>query len=144
MRLVLDTNILFSFFWKSSTSKGIMNRDDLVLVAPEIALKEIEKYADEIKRKTKISDKEFDQIKKELNEKVRFLPLEYYEEKMLFCFDFIEKLERKEEFLEDIDFLALALKLQCFLWSNDKLLKKQEEVIVLNTAELIEISKANT
>jgi predicted nucleic acid-binding protein len=38
---------------------------------------------------------------------------------------------------DDIDFTALALKLDCPLWSNDKELKQQTVVKVFSTSELI-------
>ncbi len=38
---------------------------------------------------------------------------------------------------KDADYIALALKLKCPLWSNDKKLKDQEEVRVYSTKELI-------
>ena len=37
----------------------------------------------------------------------------------------------------DIDFLALALKLKLPVWSNDSHLKKQSKVIVYSTSELL-------
>ena len=39
---------------------------------------------------------------------------------------------------DDIDFFALALKLDCPIWSNDKLLKKQARIKVFSTADLIQ------
>ncbi len=45
----------------------------------------------------------------------------------------------KQEFYEDIDFIALALKENCPLWSNDKLLKKQIRVKIINTNEIEQI-----
>ena len=38
---------------------------------------------------------------------------------------------------KDILYLALAIKLQCPVWSNDKKLKEQHRVIVYSTPELI-------
>jgi len=38
----------------------------------------------------------------------------------------------------DAPYIALALKLGCPLWSNDKALKKQEKAIVISTEELLE------
>ena len=37
----------------------------------------------------------------------------------------------------DIDFLALAMKLKLALWSNDSLLKKQNKVEVFSTMDLL-------
>ena len=52
-----------------------------------------------------------------------------------------EQLTKKEytEFVKDIDFFALAVKIGCPIWSNDKLFKKQSEVLVFTTIEIIEL-----
>lgn len=39
---------------------------------------------------------------------------------------------------DDSDFFALALKLDCPIWSEDKKLKEQSRIRVLNTRELSE------
>ncbi|HJH25486.1 MAG TPA: hypothetical protein C5S37_01660 [Methanophagales archaeon] len=38
---------------------------------------------------------------------------------------------------DDVDFAALALKLDCPLWSNDKELKQQSVVKIFSTSDLI-------
>ena len=100
MKLVVDSNVLFTLFWKNSIFSKISLRQDLELFAPEFAIEEINKYKKEIMHKTKISEKEL---------------------------------------LNDIDFIALALKLKVPLWTNDKLIKKVKDINILNTKELIEI-----
>jgi len=40
---------------------------------------------------------------------------------------------------KDVDFVALALKLNAILWSNDRELKKIPVLEVLNTREIIEM-----
>ncbi len=37
----------------------------------------------------------------------------------------------------DIIYFALALKLKCCIWSNDKALKRQDRIMVLSTKELL-------
>ena len=41
MRIIVDTNILFSFFWKKSILKELLNNPSLELFSPEFALEEI-------------------------------------------------------------------------------------------------------
>ena len=40
---------------------------------------------------------------------------------------------------DDVDFFALALKLNCPLWSEDKRWKQQSEIEVSDTTELLEL-----
>lgn len=42
---------------------------------------------------------------------------------------------------DDSEYFALAMKLRCTIWSNDKRLKQQEKVNIINTTELIGILK---
>jgi len=66
MRRVVDTNILLTFFWKDSFTKGILIDKDFEFFSPEIALEEIKRNSWEIKRKTGISEEEFRNSLREL------------------------------------------------------------------------------
>jgi predicted nucleic acid-binding protein len=54
-------------------------------------------------------------------------------------YDYLKKVNIEDDIMHDIEFLALALRFKCSLWSNDKRLKKQTQVVVLTTNELIKI-----
>jgi predicted nucleic acid-binding protein len=129
MRLVVDMNILFSFFKKWTFTRRLITQHDLVLYAPSYALKEIKKYENEIKKKGKIDASVFDLYKQIVSWFVTFVPSTEYES----C---------KEEAIaispdpDDVVYFALALKLQCPIWSNDKALKKQSSVKIFSTPEV--------
>lgn len=67
MKLVVDTNILFTFFWKDAVAMQLFIFQDLELYAPAFALEEIEKYNLEIKKRANISDKGFKKLRKNCN-----------------------------------------------------------------------------
>ncbi len=132
MKLVVDSNILFTFFWKNSTSKELFILQDIELFSPKFALVEIEKYSREIQKKAKISKEEFQDIKTGLMILVNFIPLEEYS----------GSLKKANSFTpdkEDVDFFALSLHMNCPLWSNDSQLKNQNRIKILTTTEIIEI-----
>ena len=141
MLFVVDTNILFSFFWKDSPTRELLIKHKLV--SPENSLKEINKYESLILSKTKLSPENFLVLKKELVLFVDFVSEKEYSD----FFKQAEKLSKpfsdkeRQEFLNDIDFFALALKLNLPIWSNDKLFKKQSSVKVLNTKEVLDLTK---
>lgn len=141
MKIVVDTNVLFTFFWDKSVFKRLSVKQDLELFSPEYALEEINKYMEEILKKTKLSKDEFMRLRKELAIIVEFIPLEEYTQFLKQPENLSKDLSRNEkiEFLEDIDFIALALKMNCSIWSNDKLLKKQEKLNIFNTKEIINL-----
>ena len=131
MKFVVDSNILFSFFWKGSNTKKIILKPDFDLYTPMFFFKELDKYKGEVISRTKISNEQFKEFKKMLSDVVRFASENEYVE-------FIEESKHISPDLKDVDFLALALKLNCPLWSIDKALKKQPKVKVYSTSELIE------
>jgi predicted nucleic acid-binding protein len=135
MKFVVDTNVLFTFFWRASSTRGLLLRQEFDFFSPELASEEIKEQKDEILRKTGISSEQFNEIWKELSVLVEFVPLEEYS-------DFFMKVSIAPD-EDDIDFLALALKLDCPLWSNDKALKKQSLVEVFDTREFIYILSKN-
>lgn len=140
MRIVVDSNILFSFFWKDSTFSKLCENRELQLISPEYALVEINNYKVEIMKKAKISNEEFNKKRLELVDRISFIPLEVY----VLEFNNVKKLaekfkEKSDEILGDIDFLALAIKLEMPLWTHDKLLKEQNRVKILTTKEVIDI-----
>ena len=54
MKIVVDTNILFSFFWKNSLTKKLILNSSLELYSPIYVIEEILKYKSEIIKKTNI------------------------------------------------------------------------------------------
>jgi predicted nucleic acid-binding protein len=130
IKLVVDSNILFTYFWKNSVAQTLFLSEELVLCSPEYALGEIKKYEKLLIKKTKTDKKTFDEKRNELAVLVGFFPEEEYKEKL-------KESSRITPDKNDIDFIALALKMKCPLWSNDKKLKQQKKVRVLTTKEVI-------
>jgi len=132
MKLVVDSNVVFTFFWKNAIATDLFVFQDLELYTPQFTLEEIDKYENEIKRKAKMTEKEFHDIKKELQMLITFVPLQNYR-------PFLEKAIKITPDPNDVDFFALALEKECSIWSNDKELKKQNSVKILTTKEVIEL-----
>ncbi len=130
MELVVDTNIMFSFFWKKSLTRKLLMDEKLILFSPEFSLEEIKKYEKEIIQKTNITKKEFNEIRRELAIAINFIPINEYK-------NFFKKAIVFSPDKKDIDFFALAIKLKIPLWSNDSQLKKQNYLIVYNTKEIL-------
>lgn len=132
MNLVVDTNILFSFFWQDSLTRKLLITSNFNLISPEVTLEEIKKYSKEICNKLKISENKFKEQLKKLKEIASFVNREKYSE-------FLKEAEKIAPDKNDAEFLALCLKYSCFLWSNDSILKNQKKIKVLSTEEIIEI-----
>lgn len=133
MDLVVDANVLFSILIKSGKTEELMLETDLHLFCPEFIFDEFEKYKDEILEKTKRTKKEYDDVFDVIKVKIKTIPNEetekYMDEARRICPD-----------KKDVDYFALALKMKCAVWSNDKPIKnKQNEVRIYNTEELVKM-----
>ncbi len=133
MELVIDTNIVFSAIVKNSVSRQLLLNPDLILFSPEGLISELEEHREEIRKKSKLSEKRYDELMAILLSRIKLMPKE----------SIVPFLKEALEFSPDKDdspFLALCLELEIPLWSNDKLLKeKQSFVRVLSTSELFKI-----
>ena len=132
MKIVVDTNILFSFFWENSITRRLLTMPFLELISPQIAFEELKRYSKEIISKAKISSERFKQELNKLTSVVKFIEKKEYS-------DFIEQAKKISPDKDDTEFFALCLKYSGFLWSRDSLLKNQNKIKVLSTNDLIEI-----
>jgi predicted nucleic acid-binding protein len=129
---VVDTNILFSFFWKESFTRKLLLSKKFELIAPKIALLELERYYNEICKKVKINKKEFDKLLDELKKFVKFVEGKEYS-------SFTNEAIKISPDETDVDFFALCMLNSCFLWSNDALLKDQNRIDVFSTEEILDL-----
>ena len=132
MDLVLDTNILFSFFRENPVRKIIIEARQLGLrlYAPAYALEELRKNRDDLLRYTNLkSHGGIDIIIKTLETCIDIKPMDFFEE-------YREKAQLITPDQKDAPFFALALKLKADLWSNEPRLKRQSIVNVMTTREI--------
>lgn len=134
MDLVIDANILFSILIRKGKTEEILFSEDLHIFAPEFLFEEFNKYTDLVMEKTGRSKQEFEGLVRIIKKRIKTIPNEETEK-------YIEKAKKISPDKNDADYFALALKLKCPIWSNDKELKKQEKVTVYSTEDLIKIFK---
>ena len=133
MKLVVDANILFSFFWRDCFTRRVLTGGYFELVAPEFILEEVGKYKGVIMKKVGVDSDEFDRMRRELILYVEFFGLGYYKK-------FLKEGVKICPDLNDVDYSALALRENVSVWSNNKKLKCQSVVKVLSTEEVIGLS----
>ena len=130
MELIIDANILFSSLIKDSITAHIMFDENIKLYAPEFLLSEFAKYENFILKKTSRNKNEFKEILTSLNEVITVFPQEEYRQ-------FIDKAKHICPDENDVMYFAIALKLDCAIWSNDKKLKEQKVIKIYSTQELV-------
>ncbi len=137
MKFVVDANVLFSALIKQNIITELLLDLPLNLYAPEFILEEFEKHKQEILSKTKRSEQELDEILEVFKEIINFISKEEFEA-------FINRAEEISPDSNDTEYLALALRLNCPIWSNDKRLKEQKIIKICSTKELLELTEKNS
>ncbi|HAB51147.1 MAG TPA: hypothetical protein DCE80_03060 [Ignavibacteriales bacterium] len=141
MRLVVDMNILFSFFKKDSTTRELITSFDMFeLYSPLFGFKELLKNRDKICGYSRISIPEFKEVVEDLNLFVDFIPDEKFK-------DFGVKASKiLSSHIKDAPYAALVFWFkskgyETGLWSNEKRLGILERygVKVHTTNELLKL-----
>ena len=132
MEIIIDNNVLFSLMKPNSTNSKLFYILKSRFISPEFIKQEFKKYEKECFLKAGISNQEFEKRKKDVFQKIEFIEFSHYNE------------YKKEavSIIKDIDYwpyIALALKKECPIWSNDSELRQQSKVKVLSTEDIIEI-----
>lgn len=109
-----------------------MFEPSLHLFAPEFIFEEFNKYKDLITKKTGRSENEFIKLIEILKKRIKTIPNEETEK-------FIGRAKEICPDKKDVDYFAIAMKLNCALWSNDKELKNQNIIPVYSTSELLKL-----
>ena len=142
MNLVVDANVLFSFFKKGSTTRELILdpelKYDLDLFAPEYVLEEVGKHKDEICSKFRLSPQDFDIMFSSLPLFIKIVPKDLFESSLAMAERILDP------HLKDVPYVALSLFFkgeghEIGLWSNEKRLKKVKKYGIkkFSTSELI-------
>lgn|SRR3989338_4790058 len=132
MDFVVDANVLFAALIKEGKTAELMLNENLHLFSPEFLLEEFFGHKSQILDKTKRSDREFQEIFDILKQVITIVPKEEFQ-------NFISKAEEICPDPDDVPYFALALRLNCGLWSNERKLKEQDTIPVYSTEDLIKL-----
>ena len=135
MKLVVNTNILFSFFRENPVREVIADSKSfgLELYTPEYAFSELRDNKPDLMKYSGVkADKDLEFALSALEFFVEVPPLSFFK-------DFKSEAEDVSPHAKDSPFFALALKLESEIWSNEPRLKRQSRVKVFNTRELMKL-----
>lgn len=133
MQVVADTNIIVASLLRKGDTRKILFSKKFEIFSPDRLKFEIFAHKEEFKQKTSMAEQEFIEAVELEFENLTIIPMEEYgsikQKALKVC---------PEGHENDWPFIALSLKLNCPLWSNDKALKKQSIVEVFSTTELLQ------
>ena len=134
MKLVVDTNILVSFFRPNPVSMitSNINLFNLNLFSPEYVIEELNKNKKDILKYSKLSSEQFNKKLTELRQIIKIIRKFEYKR-------FKAQAQKLAPHDKDIPIFALALKLDCPIWSNELEFKNQNKINILSTRDMMEL-----
>jgi predicted nucleic acid-binding protein len=131
-KIILDSNILFSAMIKDSFTRKMILEFEGFFLFPSFIFEEIKKNKKELLMKSKMKKKEFDLLLELLLQKVIIIEKEILNKYKKEAFEIIKEIDPN-----DAVFISCALAYpESIIWSDDKKLKKQTKIKVLNTSEI--------
>ena len=144
MKIVVDTNIVFSAILNSQSWIGqiLLHSDESIkFYSPHFLQVEIQNHFIKIKGITKLTDYELHELIDIIYTKIHFISEEFIPKETLLIAD---NLTNDVDF-DDVMFVALALHLNCELWTGDKslirALTQKGYLRFVSTQELVEKMK---
>ena len=133
MDLVVDANEIFAALIKESKTYELIFDEKLHLFTTEFFFTEFNKHSKEIREKTEKTEEELNNLLDVLKKKIILIPLEE-------LLPYVDEAEKISPDPDDVAYIALALKLKCDIWSQDRKLKEnQNKVQVYSTEDLVKI-----
>ena len=132
----MDANVLCSALLAKGRTAELLFSPQLQPIAPELLLNELERHKSELLKKTKLSEPDFDELIALFQKRIRVIPAEEFK-------DFLPKANKLlKEHTKDTEYVALALKYSCPLWSKEKILRTLPGVKALTADEVARLLDA--
>lgn len=138
MLVVVDSNRIFSALISDGGAFDVFLMNSLFkkfeFVVPEFLFLEVGKHFGEIVSKSRLSKEELSEVFEFLKEQLTPIPLKQFA-------IFAQEAEKFAPHGKDVEYFALAISLNCPIWSNEKAFKKQSKAKIFSTDELLGLLK---
>jgi predicted nucleic acid-binding protein len=133
MIVVVDTNVLISALMKDSVKRRLILLSGDELVCPEAVIHEIRKHRGGIITRSGLDNNGFDSVLEKLLESVALIPDKETEEHRTESMKLMKGID-----IGDAPFIAAALGIPgSVIWSDDKDLKRQKKIKIMNTKDFL-------
>ncbi|MFH1106870.1 MAG: PIN domain-containing protein [Candidatus Micrarchaeota archaeon] len=130
--LVVDTNVIIAAAIARGKTLDIIYEAGLSLAMPQAVVDELAEHLEEIGKKSGLDENELNRLFGGLFARMRRIKEKEYK-----AFKSLAREISPDK--DDWPFFALALKEGCAIWSNDKRLKRQSTLRIIDTGGLIRI-----
>ncbi len=133
MNIIIDSNILFSALIRNSKTRKIIFEYEGFFLFPSFIFIEMQRHKTELLEKSGMLEEDFSKLLRLILKKVVIVPNEILVPYKKDALEIVKAIDP-----DDILFVACALAYpNSAVWSDDKKLKNQSKVKVLNTEEII-------
>jgi predicted nucleic acid-binding protein len=132
MRLVVDTNIIFSALIRDSVTRHILLHIEAELLTVGFTYSELQKYKMEILKKSQASEEAVEIILQKIMAKINIVDDSLINLKFKDAYCIMKAID-----IKDTPFLAAALATKSDIWSDDKHFEKQNKVKVWKTKDIV-------
>src|SRR3989338_1743330 len=133
MDLVVDANEIFAALIKESKTYKLIFDERLHLFSTEFFFTEFKEHSEEIREKTGKTEEELNNLLDVLIKRIALVPMEE-------LLPYLDEAEKISPDPDDVAYIALALKLKCAIWSQDRKLKEnQSKIQVYSTEDLVKM-----
>jgi len=102
MRIIVDTNRIIAALVQESTTREILFDEHFEFTTPDYTITEIKEHKEELKKKTKLTDEEFEILLALIFERIEIIPKSQYE-------DFLDESKSLISDPDDMPHLAACL-----------------------------------
>ena len=133
--MVIDANILFSFFKKESLRRELIERlpnYGCKLISPDYVIEELLEEKERVIKFSGVDETAFLFLVSLIQRKIETISKTDYEM-------FLNEAMKISPHSKDVPYFALALSFNAAIWSDEKAFKKQDKVKIFSTEELKKI-----
>ena len=135
MNIVLDSNVLFSALIRDALSRRLILEYEGAFLFPAFIFEEMEKHQGMLLQKSGMSERDFQLLLGVLLRKVAIVPSEALLPYRQRAWEAVKTIDP-----DDVLFIACALAYPGgILWSDDRRLRRQDAVTVMNTGEIRDV-----
>jgi len=135
MIIILDSNIFISALIKDSTTRKLITKSKEPLVIPEYFFQEVRKHEKDILSKSGLKEEDYHRLLYKLLQYILIIPNEIISPFKKEALEIVKDID-----IDDALFVACALAFpNSIIWSDDKKLKEQNKINILNTKEIIDL-----
>jgi|SRR3989344_3297608 len=135
MKILIDTNRIVAALIKEGTTRRILLDDFFEFVTPDYTLEELKEHRDELKRKIKLTNEEFDLLLALLFGRITIIKKSEFK-------TFLDKCKNEISDPDDIPHLAACLATKAEgIWAHDPNFKEQNKVKVFTNIDMLRISE---